>query len=117
MCWKFGISVVGGFSKLFRYFIYNFDAESVLSYVDFSKFNGNSYLKAGFKFDGITVPNYVWVKNGHLTTVLSRYQTMKSSLIAKGWGTESNTEDEMMIGHGFIKIYNCGNKKYTYRKD
>lgn len=117
MCWKFGISVVGGFSKLFRYFIYNFDVESVLSYVDFSKFNGNSYLKAGFKFDGITVPNYVWVKNGHLTTVLSRYQTMKSSLIAKGWGTESNTEDEMMIGHGFIKIYNCGNKKYTYRKD
>lgn len=50
-------NVVGGTSKLFKYFVRKYNPKSVLCYADFNKFDGKGYKECGFKFDKITVPD------------------------------------------------------------
>lgn len=112
LCWKDNIRVIGGLEKLFKYFIDNFDVDSVVTYCDISKFNGNSYTKIGFKTceDSITLPNYVWV-NIYNNDIKTRYQTQKHKLIEQGLGTESETEAEIMHNLDYYRIYDSGNIK------
>lgn len=114
MCKLLNTNVIGGTEKLFKFALDSFIKElDIISYCDISKFNGTSYNKLGFTLDKITKPNYVWVKNDN---VLSRYKTQKSKLIEKGLGTEEQTEDEIMKNLGYMKIYDCGNIKFTNSK-
>lgn len=117
MVWKFDTIVIGGTQKLFKHFITKYNPTSILSYCDFSKFIGNSYLKMGFKADKpfLTVPNYVWCELG-TNKILSRYSTQKRRLLEKGLGTPEQTEDEIMTNLGYLKIYDCGNLKFIWRK-
>ena len=41
---------------------------------------------------------------------------MKSTLVEKGLGTENQTEDEIMHGLNFYKVYDCGNYVFSYIK-
>lgn len=55
-------SVIGGTSKLFKYFINKYNPNSVLCYADLNLFNGKGYEKCGFEFTGYTGPNKFYVK-------------------------------------------------------
>lgn len=112
LCWKDNIRVIGGIEKLFRYFIDNFDVESIVTYCDISKFNGNSYTKLGFKAceNDLTPPNYVWA-NIYNNDIKTRYQTQKHKLIKQGLGTENQTEVEIMHSLDYYRIYDSGNIK------
>lgn len=59
-CSKLGCCVVGGKKKLWKYFLRKYYPNSVISYCDFSKFNGNSYLKLGFEKERLNKPGFVW---------------------------------------------------------
>lgn len=50
-------NVIGGTSKLFKYFIRKYNPKSVLCYADFNKFDGKGYKECGFKFVKITAPD------------------------------------------------------------
>ena len=118
LCWKPRVHVTGGTEKLFSYFINKFNPQSIITYVDISKFTGNVYSRLGFKPiqpNPITEPNYVWV-NTRYTEVLQRYKTQKHKLVELGFGTEDQTEDEIMNNKGYLKIYNSGNLKLEYIK-
>jgi hypothetical protein len=58
---KEGYSVVGGKSKVFKYFVRTYKPQSVASYVDRAKFTGKSYQIMGFKLDHINGARYDWV--------------------------------------------------------
>ena len=111
---KNGINIIGGAEKIFKYFLSNFKPDSIISYVDISKFTGNIYTKLGFIVESITEPNYVWV-NPEFNKVLARYNTMKHKLIENGLGNKDQTEDEIMRDLGFYKIYNSGNLKMCWK--
>jgi hypothetical protein len=64
---KEGYSVVGGKSKVFKYFVRNYNPQSVVSYVDRAKFTGKSYQIMGFKLDHINGARYDWVHRGDKT--------------------------------------------------
>lgn len=118
LCWKTDTAVVGGIERVFKYFIQNYNPESIITYSDISKFTGNCYLKIGFKptqQNPITEPNYVWV-NTDSNEVLTRYQTQKCKLLKQGIGTEDETEDEIMSSIGYLKIYDSGNIKLEWKK-
>lgn len=117
LCWKSGLTVIGGTEKIFYEFIKRYNPTSVITYCDISKFTGNVYTRLGFKpYDVvITKPNYVWV-NMHNSKVLKRYQTMKSKLISNGLDKLGNTEDEIMESLGYIKVYDSGNLKLSWTK-
>lgn len=113
-CTKDGVGIVGGAEKLFKHFIRLQKTNSILTYVDISKFTGNVYTKLGFKptQDYLTVPNYVWV-NTHFD-VLPRYKTQKHKLLEKGLGVEEQTENEIMEGQGYYKVFDSGNLKLEW---
>lgn len=66
---KLGYRVIGGASKIWKYFIRNYNPKSCVYYVDYNYFNGNSVPKLGFKYVGVrpTVKNY-FVKEGKITS-------------------------------------------------
>lgn len=115
LCYKLNHIIVGGSEKMFKYFVERYSPESILTYSNISKFTGDVYSKLGFKnpvVNSITQPGYVWVnEHGYM---LTRYQTMKKDLIAKGYGTSDMTEDEIMTMRGYYKMYDSGNIKYEY---
>ena len=117
LAWKFDTVVIGGTEKLFHKFIVDYNPNSIISYCDISKFTGAVYYKIGFKTSAKdkTKPNYVWVNiKGD---VLTRYKTMKQSLIDNGLGKLGDTEDEIMTALGYFKIYDCGNLKFYWTRD
>lgn len=118
LAWKSSLRVVGGTEKLLQYFLKRYSPNSIITYVDISKFTGNIYTKLNFKpiKDPITLPNYVWVRHqGDI--VLSRYQTQKYKLVNLGYGTYDMSEDEIMTDLDFYKIYNSGNLRLEWRKN
>jgi len=111
--------VVGGTERMFKYFTSKYDPQSIITYVNISKFTGNIYPKIGFKLSekkAITEPNYVWV-NLITDEVLTRYQAQKHRLLSSGYGKPEQTEEEIMTEMGFVKIHDCGNIKLEYRRD
>ena len=114
LCSKSDYLVVGGASKLFKHYIEQHNTESIISYCDLSKFNGKVYEQLGMAKEAIISPNYVYVHRVKLDT-LSYMQCQKHKLIEKGWGTEDQTEEEIMNAHDYLKVYDSGNARYVYK--
>lgn len=114
LCYINDTTIVGGAERMLKYFLNKYNPNNIITYVDISKFTGNSYLKLGFKptNNPITKPNYVWVDSHNHK--LSRYMTMKSKLVEHGLGTIEQTEDEIMINNNYFKVYDSGNIRLSY---
>lgn len=101
-CSKNNITVVGGLSRLIKYYKDKHNINNILCYSDASiSFNKNSEL---------TEPNYVWFKSN---LYFSRYQTMKHKLpkLLENNFDKLLSETENMKNNGFHKIYDSGNYK------
>ena len=99
-------NVVGGASKLFKYFIDNYvkSNETIVSYSNITKTTGKLYGILNFKMDHISTPNYVWV-NLNNRDVKTRYQT------------KMKNENETMHNMNYVKVCDCGTKVWIYTKD
>lgn len=115
LCSKGDYNVVGGSSKCFKYFINNYDFETIVSYCDLSKFIGNVYNNLGMKFLHESPPNYLWVRYDNHLEHYTRYETQKHKLVEQGYNKEK-TSVEIMLERGFVRFYNCGNNVYIYTK-
>ena len=107
-CSKFGIHIIGGASKLLKYFERKYNPNSILTYADRCWSTGDVYKKLGFEFIQNTPPNYFYYKNGYR---YSRYQCQKHKLI-KILGENfdpSLTEYENMRNNNFSRVFDCGN--------
>ena len=115
LCTSSSYKVIGGSQKLFSYFLKNFNYKNILSYCDISKFTGDVYEKLGFTFVKNTKPNYVWT---NYTSTFPRYLTQKHKLKEMFNDlSDDYTEDSAMTSHGYVKIYDCGNAKYEFKRD
>lgn len=106
-----GCNVIGGASKLLSYFRKQHSG-SIVSYADRRYSDGNLYEKIGFKLNGVSEPNYWYVKGEEK---LSRYQCQKHKLPALlGDGFDENlSETENMVLNGWMKVFDCGNLVYV----
>lgn len=113
-CNKKYTNVVGGSSKLLKFFEQNFKPKKLTSYADRRYFGGSVYEKLGFNFISNTNPNYFYYKSGKGNRRYSRFQFRKSVLHKKLENFDPDkTEHENMLNNGYFRIYDCGNKKYT----
>lgn len=112
-CNKINTLVIGGASKLFKYFIDNYKPNSIISLADCSISNGNLYKILGFKEVGHTGLNYWWVKNG---IRYHRSNFMKHKLVAQGYD-KNKSETEIMQELKCHKIYGPGNLKYEWKNN
>jgi len=109
-CNKLNINVIGGASRLFKYFIEHYKPKEVISYADRSWSSGDLYEKLGFKLIHKTKPNYYYVigqKRYH------RFNFRKDKLIKEG-ADPNKTEHEIMLEKGIYRIYDSGNLKYSF---
>jgi hypothetical protein len=109
-CNKLNTSVVGGASKLFKYFIDNYKPHKVISYANCDISNGSLYKILGFENKGHTKINYWW---SDLINKYHRSNFMKYKII-KETDNVNKTENEIMKERGFYKIYGTGNIKFEY---
>ena len=101
---ELGYTVIGGASKIWKYFINNYDPNSCVYYIDYNYFNGSSmknlsnikFLQTQFSFK-----NY-WVKEG----------------IVKNRQPNKHKEIKELEKQGLVyPIYNAGTKVYVWQKN
>lgn len=111
---KNNYTIIGGFSKLIKYFIKNYNPDSITTYIDldWSNMMNNVYEKSLFTFDKMTIPKYFWVINGKRE---NRAKFQKHILIKNG-EDPNQTEVEIMHKKKYYRIWDCGNLKYVYNK-
>jgi hypothetical protein len=111
-CNKLNTSVVGGASKLFSYFINNYDVDKIVSYCDIRYATGNLYEKLGFNFVHQSKPNYFYTKGGKR---FNRFSFAKHKLVNMGYD-KNKTERQIMLDLGYNRIYDCGCKKFVWER-
>lgn len=102
-------NIVGGSSKLLKYFINKYHPKEVVSYSDNCRSDGNMYRKIGFTLKSETPPNYYWVVDGIRK---HRFNYRKDRLIKSGHDS-SKTEVEIMNELGHYRIFDSGSKKWV----
>ena len=113
-CNKLNINIIGGASKLFKYFISNYSCVSVISYSDRRWGSGELYGTLGFKHIHNSQPNYFYVKNGEVKRE-ARFKYRKDILVSEGFD-KNKTEKQIMIDRNYFRIYDCGAMKFMYEK-
>jgi len=105
---KLNTSVIGGFSKLLKHFISEYNPKNIITFSDNRYFNGGVYTLNGFNYLYDSKPNYFYINN-HKREYRFKYR--KDVLVSEGYDI-NKTEKEIMFERGFNRIYDCGNKKY-----
>lgn len=109
-----GTTVIGGLSKVFSKFVKDYNPETVVSFADRRFFDGKSYINAGFILDGITSPNYKYVK-GKL--ILSRQRFQKHKLANELEVFDPfKTEHQNMFDNGYRILWDAGNYRYIWKR-
>jgi hypothetical protein len=109
-CNKLNTVVIGGFSKLLKYFIKTYKPNYIVTYANRRFYKGNIYLNNGFTFIGETKPNYFY-SHKHTYKRYYRFNFRKDKLIKEGYDP-NKTEKEIMSERGYMKIYDCGQLKF-----
>ncbi len=112
-CNKLNTQIVGGASKLFKYFIKNYQPKSIITYADRRYSMGELYKTLGFDHIGNTEPNY-WYFKSHEYILHYRFKFRKDVLVREGFDA-SKTEHQIMDERGYMRIYDCGNMKFEFK--
>lgn len=102
-------SIPGAATKLLKYFIKTYSANSIISYSDNRWFSGEMYKSLGFKETNTTVGFFY-------TDYVSRYNRLmfqKHTLVNEGFDA-SKTEWQIMQERGFDRIWDCGQIRWEY---
>lgn len=114
-CNKLGTSVVGGASKLFKYFIDTHEG-SIVSFSDRAHTSGKLYQTLGFKQISVAEPGYVWV-DSKTDVAYHRINAQKQNIKAflKDDSIDlSKSERVIMIEHGFVQVFDSGTITWLY---
>ena len=108
-----GYRVIGGASKLFKYFVNTFEIDSIISYCDLSKFDGDVYEKIGMTYLRNTSPQEIWSKDNNRITANLLRQRGYDQLFGTDYGKGVSNE-QLMIENGWLPVYDCGKAVYAY---
>lgn len=114
-CNKTHTQVIGGASRLFDYFINNYEYTSIVSYSSNDISNGALYKKLGFVLTNKSKASY-WYVDKVSQQRYHRLNFTKSRLVAEGFDP-SKSETQIMYDRGYLKIYDSGQQKWTYEKN
>lgn len=112
-CNLINTSVVGGASKILKYFVDKYNPISIETYSDNLISSGDIYEKIGFKYSHTSKPGYWYLIDGVRE---HRFNWRKSKLIRMGYD-KNKTEEEIMLELGYYRIYNAGNRKWIYHNN
>jgi hypothetical protein len=102
-CNKSGLSVVGGASKLLKYFVDNMKPKRLISYADRDWSNGNLYKKLGLHLIKESNPDYKYIFEG---------KRVHKSRFKKSRLNYNSSESEYTKSIGIHRIWDCGKLKF-----
>lgn len=108
-CNKLNTFVIGGASKLLKYFINEVHPKSIVSYADKRWSDGNLYRMLGFKYIHDSKPNYFYIIKGKR---FHRYGFRKDILVKKYNCPKEMSEHEFCLSQKWYRIYDCGTMKF-----
>lgn len=113
-CNKKYINVIGGASKMLKYFIEKYHPIKIISYADRRWSCGNLYEKIGFTKEKNTEQNYSYIKyNGG--NRINRF-SLRKDILVKDYGCPKDmTEKEFCESKGYFRVYDCGSIKYVWK--
>ncbi len=106
--------IVGGFEKLFKYFLVTFSGKSIVSYCDRSKFSGDLYRKIGFTSESKIQPGYFWTQGNY---PISRQRCQKRNL--SKWlinYDKDKSESDNLFSQGYRRYWDCGQQTWIFRQ-
>lgn len=109
------IRVVGGASKLFKYFLKLHKPKKVISFSSCDISNCNLYKTLGFESDENISQSY-WYVDPEDFQRYHRSSFTKAAIVKKGWKEKidsSWTEASAMNEIGIMRIYDAGQRKWT----
>lgn len=115
LCTHSDYKVAGGASRLFKAFVKEINPQTIISYCDRAKFNGEVYTQLNFKLDHITQPAKVWSRNTDKITDNLLRQRGFDQLFDTNYGKGTNNE-ELMIRDGWRSVYDCGQKVFIWNR-
>ena len=110
-CDKLNYSIIGGASKLFNFFIKKYNPEEIITYIDRSISQGQTYNKLGFNYYNKTNSNYYYIINRKR---IDKSTFSKKILIKQGFDS-SKTEHEIMLERKIYRIYDSGQIILKYK--
>ena len=111
-CNKINSNVIGGASKLMRYFTNKYLPIQIETYSDNLISNGGLYEVLGFEYSHTSKPGYWYVIDGIRS---HRFNWRKQKLVKMGYDVNKR-EEEIMSELGYYRIYNAGNKKWIWKE-
>lgn len=109
-CNKLNYTVVGGFSKLLRYFIDMRNPDDIMSYIDADWSSGKSLISSGFEVDNFKEPMEFW-----LNTISGKREypdiVLQDHNQAIDLKSNKNKLDQFLFKNNYIKVYNSGSYK------
>ena len=114
-CNKLNTRVIGGASKLLKYFIKTYQPTSIVSFSMNDISDGNLYKMLGFETDGKITHSY-WYIDPKTLKRYHRSSFTKQSIVKKGWRDKidnSWTEKQVMEEQGYFCIYDSGQLKWV----
>ena len=116
-CPKLNTVVVGGASKLMKFFERNYECDKLFTFADKRWSDANLYYKLGFKHVTDSDPCYYYFKEGNITRH-HRFLYRKNVLESKLTIFDKNlTEVQNMYNNKFNRIFDCGNFKLCKEYD
>ncbi len=109
-CNKINYTIVGGASKLFKYFIKNYSPNKVISYSDSSRGKGDLYKNLEFSFVSNSTPNYYYIING----IRKHRFNFRKDILIKSGEDPNLSEPKIMENRGIHRIFDCGSKKWEW---
>ena len=114
-CSKNNTSIIGGANKALSYFIKNYNPEHIISFSDNRWFSGKMYKKLNF----IETPkaikaDYSYILNGKRE---HKFNFRKDKIQRKfDIDMSEKTERQAMKELNFLRIYDCGKRKWEWTK-
>lgn len=119
LCTDSKYKIIGGSERLFKYFIKEYNPESIISYCDNSKFSGEVYSRIGFNLKSYGVPTCHWYNSKTKRHILDSSLRMRGySLLHKDENYEKAKKGDdnrtLMIEDGYVEVYDCGQSVYIW---
>lgn len=107
---------VGGMGKLFNLFLKEYNPKSIITYADIRWNTGKSYESIGFSRSDDSLPGYYYTKDYKILENRLKYQKHKLPNMLSDFDP-GLTEWENMQNNGYDRIWDCGNKVFTWRNN
>ena len=113
-CNLLNTNLIGGASKMFKFFIKNYGINSVVTYSDKRLFSGTVYENIGMKRLNDTPPGYHYFhKNNGVPLNRTHFQKHKLSKVLPVFDSTLSEWQNMQI-NGYDRIWDCGHFKFEW---